>query len=304
LTSRIPGDNIPALITRTHARRLVGMNVKLSLGTAALLFAAAFAAPAASAQATAFQCMATSVAGGSQLTIYVSQLIPGDMSQRATLTGAWGAYIKANYQLETVASSLCNPLGSDPATQQRVVAAEQNAWQKKGLNVVQVNWSPGRKENSASNPNTNPYATAAPPADAAPKGAPAADAQAAPPPADAGPPPRASYCYSDEKKPTVYFSDAFDTVDLPSSTAWSTAFNKFLVQKYAYKGIVTCKNGDTVFNVQSAIRDQKDALQGKQAVDTDWTYEPPAPGDPAPADATPPAATPKSARATTHTSSH
>jgi len=244
--------------------------------------------------------MATSVAAGSQLTIYVSQLNPGDMSRRATLTGAWGAYVKANYQLETVASSLCNPLGSDPATQQRVVAAEQNAWQKKGLNVVQVNWMPGQKQNSAPNPSTNPYATAQPPADAAPKDAPAADAQAAPPPADAGPPPRASYCYSDDKKPTVYFSDAFDTVDLPSSTAWSTAFNKFLAQKYAYKGIVTCKDGDTVFNVQSTIRDQKDALQGKQAVDTDWTYEPPAPGDPAAADATPPP--PKPAKA--HTSSH
>ena len=269
---------------------------------AALLFAAALAAPSASAQATSFQCMATSVAAGSQLTIYVSQLIPGDMSQRATLTGAWGAFIKASYQLGTVASSLCNPLGADPAIQQRVLAAEQNAWQKKGLNVVQVNWSPGRKENSPSNPNTNPYATAAPPAAAPTANPPAADAQAAPPPADPGPQPRTSYCYSDEKKPTVYFSDAFDTADLPSSTAWSTGFNKFLGQRYAYKGIVTCKNGDTVFNVQGTIRDQKDSLTGKQTIDTEWTYEPPAPGDPAPADAAATAGTPPAKRATTHTS--
>jgi hypothetical protein len=277
--------------------------MKTSLAVAASLLAVALAAPAASAQATTFQCMATSVGpGGSHLVIYVSQLIPGDMSQRATLTGGWDAYVKATYQLETVASALCNPLGADPATQQRVVAAEQNAWQKKGLNVVQVNWSPGRKDNSAPNPNTNPYATAQPPADDKAKDAPAADAQNAPPPADQGPQPRSSYCYSDDKKTTVYFSDAFDTVDLPSSSAWSTAFAKFLTQKYAYKGTVSCKDSDTIFNAQGAIRDQKDGLQGKQTVDTDWTYEPPAPGDPAAVDAAAPTAA--SAPKKTHTSSH
>ena len=97
------------------------MHVKLSLGTAALVFAAALAAPAVSAQATSFQCMATSVGpGGSNLVIYVSQLIAGDMGQRATLTSAWGEYVNETYPGGTIASSLCNPLGTDPATQQRV----------------------------------------------------------------------------------------------------------------------------------------------------------------------------------------
>jgi hypothetical protein len=305
LTGRIRGDNIPGLATRTKARRLVGMRVKLSLVTAALLFAAALAAPAASAQGTAFQCIATSAGpGGSNLTIYVSQMIPGDASQRAAVTDAWGAFVKATYQLATLSSATCNPLSADPSIQQRVIAAEQNAWQKKGLNVVQVTWTPGQKNNSAQNANTNPYATTQPSADAAPKDkdAPAADAQAAPPPADPGPQPRTSYCYSDDKKPTVYFSDAFDTVDLPNPNAWVNGFAKFLAQKYAYKGTVKCKDGDTIFNVQGTIRDQKDALAGKQTVDTEWTYEPPAPGDPAAADAAPPAATPAPKK--THAASH
>lgn len=262
------------------------MHAKLFSATAALLFAATLLAPAASAQATAFQCIASSVGpGGSNVVIYVSQMISGDTSQRATLTAAWGAYVKGAYRLETLAPTVCRPYGTDPAVQQRVLTAEQNAWQKKGMNVVQVNWTPEQKNNSAQNANTNPYATAAPPADAGSKDAPAADAKDdaknAAPPADAGPQPRSSYCYSDDKKPTIYFSDAFDTVDLPSPKAWSNAFLKFLVQKYTYKGTVTCKDSDTIFNAQSAIRDQKDALAGKETVDTDWTYQPPAPGDPA-----------------------
>ena len=275
--------------------------MKTSFAVAAILIVLALAAPSAPAQATSFQCIATSVVPGTrQVTMYVSQLMPGDMSQRATLTGAWGAFIKAAYRLDTVASSVCQPLGTDPATQQRVLAAEQNGWQKAGMNVVQANWSPGQSGNSAPRANTNPYAMAEPPKDAAPKDAPPAGAQAAPPQADPGPQPRTSYCYSDDKKPAVYFSDAFDTADLPSSKAWSTAFSKMLAEKYAYKGTVTCKDGDTIFNVQSTIRDQKGALQGKQAVDTDWTYEPPAPGDPAPADAPAPAKTTPPKHATTH----
>ncbi len=264
------------------------MNAKLSLGAAALLFVAALEAPAASAQTTAFQCMATSgapgAAGGSQFTIYVSQLLPMETKERATLTGAWTVFVKANYHLDAVTSSNCQPLGTDPAMQQRIVVAELNAWQKKGLNVVQVKWIPGQAPKPA---DSAPAAAAPPPAPSAPE-----------PAANQGPLPRASYCYSDEKKPTVYFSDAFDTADLPSSSAWSTAFAKFLTQKYAYKGTVTCKDKDTIFNVQGMIRDQKDALQGKQTVDTDWTYEPPAPGDSAPAD-TPAPAPPKKAAAQT-----
>jgi hypothetical protein len=301
LTAHALGDNIPGLITRISARRLVGMNSKLNSGAAAILPILALAAlgslaaPAASAQTTAFQCMATSGApgapgtpGGSQFTIYVSQLLPMETKERATLTGAWTIFVKANYHLDAVTSSVCQPLGTDSAMQQRIVVAELNAWQKKGLNVVQVKWIPGQAPKPA---DSAPAAAAPPPAPSAPE-----------PAANQGPQPRASYCYSDEKKPTVYFSDAFDTADLPSSSAWSAAFAKFLTQKYAYKGTVTCKDKDTIFNVQGMIRDQKDALQGKQTVDTDWTYEPPAPGDSAPANATAPAAAPPPAPAKTHAS--
>jgi hypothetical protein len=263
--------------------------MKISFAAAAILSILALAAPSTPAQATAFQCIAISAAaGGSNTTFYVSQMIPGDMSQRAALVAGFGQFVQANYG--AVSSTTCNAMSADPAIQQRVVAAQQNAFQKKGLNAVQVNWQPGQDKKPAQNPNTNPYAAAEPPKDAAPKDAPAADAKDAPPPADAGPQPRTSYCYSDEKKPTVYFSDAFDTADLPNPNAWVNAFAKMLTQKYAYKGAVTCKDGDTIFNVQGVIRDQKDALTGKQFVDTDWTYEPPAPGEAAPADA--PAASP------------
>lgn len=281
------------------------MNVKLSWGTAALLFAAALAAPAASAQqgTGAFQCIATAVVpGSSHATIYVSGMVPGDQSQRVAMSNAWSAYVRGAYPQENFSTTLCNPGTADPANQQRVIAAEQNAWQRAGMQVVFVNWQPGQQPgNNAPKADTNPYATTEPPKDAAPKkDAPPADAQNAPPPADPGPQPRTSYCYSDEKKPTIYFSDAFDTVDLPNPNAWANGFAKFLTQKYSYKGTVTCKDGDTVFNVQSTIRDQKDALQGKQAVDTEWTYEPPAPGDPAAADAAAPAATPAPKKTTTH----
>jgi hypothetical protein len=231
--------------------------------TAAILSTLSLAAPAVSAQEmTAFQCMATSVVPGStQATVYVSQLLPMDASQRAALTGAWSKFIQANYHLASLTSALCNPFGTDAATQQRVLAAEANAWQKSGLHVVQVTWRPGQ----------------APAADPAAAAAPAPAPKAPEPPANQGPPPRASYCYSDDKKPTVYFSDAFDTAELPASSAWSTGFTKFLAQKYAYKGTVTCKDHDTISSSMSAILEQKDALNGKELIDTDWTYEPPSP---------------------------
>jgi hypothetical protein len=275
------------------------MDVKLSLGTAALLFAAAIAAPNASAQqgAGAFQCIATAVAPGStRATIYVSGMVPGDQSQRVAMNNAWSAYVRGAYPQENFSTTICNPGTTDPANQQRVIATEQSAWQRAGMQVVFVNWQPGQQPgNNAPKAHTNPYDDVPPPGDkggAAASGdkskdAPAADAQNAPPPADPGPQPRSSYCYSDEKKPTIYFSDAFDTVDLPDPNVWVNAFAKFLTQKYAYKGAVTCKDTDTIFNAQGAIRDQKDGLQGKQTVDTDWTYEPPAPGDPAAADPAP-----------------
>ncbi len=277
------------------------MKISYAAAILPILALAALAVPAASAQTTAFQCMATSgapgapgapgaapgAASGSQFTIYVSQLLPMETKERVTLTGAWTVFVKANYHLDAVTSSVCQPLGTDPEMQQRMVVAELNAWQKKGLNVVQVKWIPGQ----APKPAVAAPAAAAPPPPSAPE-----------PAANPGPPPRVSYCYSDDKKPTIYFSEAFDNSDMPSSTAWSTAFTKFLTQKHAYKGTVTCKDKDTIVNAQSTIRDQKDALQGKQAVDTDCTYEPPAPGDSAPADATPPAATTSSAPAKTHAS--
>ena len=135
--------------------------------------------------------------------------------------------------------------------------------------------------------------------DAPKKDAPPADAQNAPPPADSGPQPRATYCYSDDKKPTIYFSDAFDTAELPNPKAWANAFTKLLADKYMYKGIVTCKNSDTIFNVQNAIRDQKDTLTGKQLTDTEWTYEPPAPGEAPPPDETPAPPPPPKKKTTT-----
>lgn len=267
--------------------------MRLSLLFAAVFSAALLSSPSASAQQDGpFQCIAESVAGG-QVTMYVSQLIPsGGTKPSPAANSAWGDYVKSTYHLAAVSTAICNQLPADPSIQQRVVSAEQNQWQKHNIQLVQVNWRPGQKPNSASN--TNPYAAAGPPAGDAPKDGQARGGQDAPvPPADQGPPPRASYCYSDEKKPTIYFSDAFDTADLPDPHVWVNAFVKMLVAKHNYKGTVTCKDSDTIFNAQGAIRDYKDTLAGKQFVNTDWTYEAPAPGDAgAASDADTPAPTP------------
>jgi hypothetical protein len=268
------------------------MYVKLFLGTAALLSVAALAAPAAGAQQDGpFQCLATSTDGG-HITMYLSQMIPsGGAAPSAAINTAWGDFVKAAYKVQNLSTAICRQLPADPDAQQRVQDAYQKAASRGSMQLVNVNGAPGQNKKPDQNPNTNPYAAAAPPADAKSKDAPAVDPQAAPP-ADAGPQPRSSYCYSDDKKPTIYFSDAFDTVDLPSPKAWANAYLKFLVQKFSYKGTVTCKDSDTIFNAQSAIRDQKDALTGKETIDTDWTYTPPAPGDPAAAAADAPADTP------------
>jgi hypothetical protein len=271
--------------------------MKIVFAAAAIASILALAAPRASAQqqSGAFQCIASSSAGGN-VTLYVTGMMPGDANQRAAFSSAWSAYVHATYPQQTISTAVCNPTSGDPAIQQRVLAAEQNAWQRANMQVVNVNWQPGQQNKpAAQNPNTNPYAAAEPPKDAGAKDGPPADAKDAAPPADAGPQPRASYCYSDEKKPTIYFSDAFDTADLPSAQAYANAFAHFLAGKYSYKGTVTCKDQDTIFNAQGAIRDEKDTLSGKQTVDTDWTYEPPAPGA-APADA--PADTPAPKKAT------
>ena len=266
--------------------------------TAACLLALASIAPPARAQQNtgAFQCIATAVApGSSHATIYVTPIIAGE-GDRIAMNNAWSAYVRAAYPQQNFSTTICNPGSADPATQQRVLATEQSAWQRAGMEVVTVNWRPGQQPgNNAPKGNTNPYAAAQPPppADAPKDAAPAGDQNA--PPADSGPQPRASYCYSDEKKPTIYFSDAFDTADLPNPKAWVNAFVKMLADKYMYKGSVTCKDSDTIFNAQNAIRDQKDTLQGKQFVDTEWTYEPPPAGQEPPPDATPGAPPKKSA---------
>jgi hypothetical protein len=259
-----------------------GVVVKLRIAVVILPLAVGLAATMASAQQDGpFQCIASSTAGG-QITMYVSQLIPsGGAKPSAAINGAWGDYVKATYHLDTVSTALCNALPADPSIQQRIVAAEQNAWQKKNIQLVQVNWQPGQKQNPEQNANTNPYTSTQAPADAGGKGAPAADNQNAQnaPTQDQGPAPRASYCFSDQKKPTIYFSDAFDSADIQNPDDWVNAFIKMLVDKYKYKGSVTCNDTDTIFNAQGAIRDLKDSLTGKQLVDTDWTYEPPAHGD-------------------------
>jgi hypothetical protein len=268
----------------------------------AALSIVAIAAPAVSAQTGVAQCIASTVTPGTNhVVIYVSQIVPAP-GQAKALNGAWGAFVQATYHLDKVASATCNAFSADPAVQQKVIATEHSAWSKNGMQVVDVNWQAGQPARSGPDPAKNLYAAAgdAPAKDAAPKDAPSADAA---PPADQGPPPRASYCYSDDKKTPIYFSDAFDTADLPSSKAWSTAFSKFLTQKYMYKGVVNCKDLPTISKVQSAILDQKDALQGKETVDTDWSYAPPAPGEAAPADDAAATATPaaksKTAKAST-----
>jgi len=238
----------------------------------------ALTARGASAQqnAGAFQCMATASDGG-HITIFISSMIPGPASQKIPLTNAWSAYVRQAYPQANFSTTICNPGSADPAIQQRVIATEQAAWQRSGMQVVQVNWNGSAQGGGrAPNRNTNPYADASPAKDAK-SDAPAdksGDADAAPP-ASSGPPPRESYCYSDEKKPTIYFSDPFDTQGLPSATAWQKAFVAMLAQKYSYKGIVTCKDKGTFVDAQSAILEQKDGLQGKELIDTDWSYEPP-----------------------------
>ncbi|MGH9647333.1 MAG: hypothetical protein ACRD4E_10995 [Bryobacteraceae bacterium] len=232
-----------------------------------------FSAPATSAQQMrTFHCIATSVTpGASHITIYVSQVFPMEISQHAAIDGAWATYIKSTYHLQTISTTACQPLSMNSTMQERVLAAEETSWKNRGWEVVRVTWKPGQAAAAPSSAASLYSAAPGPGAAAAPP------ATNAPPVASVGSEPSASYCYSDDRKPTIYFSDAFDTAGLPSSAAWSNAFTKLLAQKYGYKGQVTCKTVTTIVSAQSAMRDQRDALQGKQFVDTDWTYEPPAP---------------------------
>jgi hypothetical protein len=245
------------------------------LAVAAILSILVLGTGGASAQQMrSFQCIATSVTpGASHITIYVSQLIPMELSEHTALAGAWATYIKAVYHTATISSTACQPFGMNPTIQQQALTAEENAWQRQGWEVVHVAWKPGQ---SASSSAASIYSAAPSPGGASAAAPPPAPAAAAPPAAPTGTEPRASYCFSDEHKPTIYLSDPFDTAGLPSSAAWSTAFTKFLAQKYSYKGMVTCKNAATIVAVQSLVLNERDTWQNKQIIDTDWTYEPPA----------------------------
>ncbi len=254
--------------------RAEAVNMKTSFAAACILAVLIFSVPAASTQAQqmrTFHCIATSIApGATHTTIYVSQVFPMEISQHAAINGAWATYIKATYHLTTISITRCDQLGVNPTMQERILTAEETSWKNQGWEVVHVNWRPGQA-GAAPTPAASLYsATPSPPGIGEPH-APSAQPAAA---SGAGEP-SASYCYSDDRKPTIYFSDAFDTAGLPSSAAWSTAFTKMLAQKYAYKGTVTCKTVTTIVSAQSAMLEQRDALQGKQFVDTDWTYEPP-----------------------------
>ena len=248
--------------------------LKLVVAAACVWSAAIVSAPAASAQQMrTFHCIATSVApGAAHVTIYISQVFPMEIGQRMAISGAWATYIKSTYHLQTISSTVCQPLSMNSTMQERVLAAEETSWKNRGWEVVQVNWRPGQA-GAAPSSAASLYAAAPNPPGIAPPHIPSGQ----PAVASGAPEPSASYCYSDDRKPTIYFSDAFDTAGLPSSAAWSTAFTKMLAQKYAYKGTVTCKTVTTIVSAQSAMLDQRDALPGKQFIDTDWTYEPPAP---------------------------
>ncbi len=251
--------------------------MKISFAAAATLSTIlALVAPSTSTQAQqmrTFHCIATSVAlGTAHITIYVSQVFPMEISQHAAIDGAWATYIKSTYHLQTISTTVCQPLSMNSTLQERVLAAEETSWKNQGWEVVHVNWRPGQASAAPSSA-ASLYSAAPNPSGIGEPHTPSATA----PVASGAGEPSASYCYSDDRKPTIYFSDAFDTAGLPSSTAWSTAFSKLLAQKYAYKGTVTCKTTTTIVNAQSAMRDQRDALQRKQFIDTDWAYEPPPP---------------------------
>ncbi|HXT86250.1 MAG TPA: hypothetical protein VN745_04425 [Verrucomicrobiae bacterium] len=249
--------------------------MKISFAAAAISILA-LVAPGASTQAQqmrTFHCIAMSVApGGGHNTMYVSPVFPMEIGQRTAISGAWASYIKSTYHLQTISTTGCQPLSVNSTMQERVLAAEETSWKNQGWEVVRVNWRPGQAGTAPGSAASLYSASPSPPGIGEPH-----TPSAQPAVASGAGEPSASYCYSDDRKPTIYFSDAFDTAGLPSSAAWSTAFTKMLAQKYAYKGTVTCKTVTTIVSAQSAMRDQRDALQGKQFIDTDWTYEPPAP---------------------------
>src|SRR6185437_4462052 len=209
--------------------------MKTSFAAACILTILVFSASATQAQQMrTFHCIAMSLApGGGHNTMYVSQVFPMEIGQRSAISGAWATYIKSTYHLQTISTTGCHPLSVNSTMQERVLAAEETSWKNQGWEVVRVNWRPGQASAAPGSAASLYAAAPAPPGVGephTPSGQPAAASGAGEP--------SASYCYSDDRKPTIYFSDAFDTAGLPSSAAWSDAFTKMLAQKYAYKGTV------------------------------------------------------------------
>jgi hypothetical protein len=241
------------------------------LAVCTLIFSAlVLSSPRASGQtAQSYQCQTVLVVPGTAIvTHYVSDVFQSG-AHLPEINLAWKDYIAATYHIGRTGS--CIRLGNS-ASVQAYMDAEERALALQNQRVIRVKWmyTPGTP--SAGSAASLYSAAPSPPGIGEPN-----THSATPPVASGGSEPSASYCYSDDSKPTIYFSDAFDTAGLPSSAAWSAAFSKMLAQKYAYKGTVTCKTVTTIVSAQSAMREQRDALQGKQFVDTDWTYEPPAP---------------------------
>lgn len=230
-------------------------------------------APAASAQQVRnFQCIATSVqqqasGGAPHVTVYITPPVPMEAGQRSVLSAAWDRYVRETYKTSQPGMALCQPLPANAETQERAMAAQESAWARQGWEIVRVNWRPGPagSSGSAGSSAASIYGAAgAPPAAAAPKAEAASSKE---------PEPSAAYCYSDDKKPTVYFSDAFDTTGVASSKVYSAAFSKMLAEKYAYKGTVACKSSATILTTNHLILEHKDGLAGKQIVETDWAFD-------------------------------
>ena len=248
--------------------------MKTACVAATILLSLILSAPRASAQAEptprmrAYHCISISAnPATSHVTAYISQMIPLEANAQLALNGAWAAYIRMNYHVETTSSITCQGLSTNPAIQEQTLAAEENVWKQQGWEIVHVTWKPGLTGSSASA--SSMYSAAPGPAGVAPTAA------AGTPAPSQGDQPSASYCFSDVRRPTIYFSEAFDTAGMPSSAPYSTAFTKFLAQKYKYTGTVTCKTTNTIYNAQSMYREQKEGLQGKQIIETDWTYSAP-----------------------------
>ena len=161
-----------------------------------------------------------------------------DGTERAYRAG-WclATYIKATYHTATISSTACQPFGMEFHDAGAGSRRRGNRLEAAGWEVVHVTWRPDNlrlpRQPRSIPPRPAPEGRRAP-ASAAPPSAPAISTV---------PEPRASYCFSDEhandllERPVRYSG-------LPSSAAWSTAFTKFLAQKYtATRGRSPAKRG-------------------------------------------------------------